>query len=78
MTFQLGVDSFGNRTDDGGYGATAQAIRNVLEAVHLAEEVGLDFFGFGEHQPARCRYRRRPRSSTPPPLGRDGSGSAPP
>jgi hypothetical protein len=37
------------RTDDGSYGSTAQAIRNVLEAVYLAEEVGLDFFGFGEH-----------------------------
>jgi alkanesulfonate monooxygenase SsuD/methylene tetrahydromethanopterin reductase-like flavin-dependent oxidoreductase (luciferase family) len=51
MTFELGVYSFGNtpRTADGGYGATAQTIRNVLEAVHLAEEVGLDFFGFGEH-----------------------------
>jgi alkanesulfonate monooxygenase SsuD/methylene tetrahydromethanopterin reductase-like flavin-dependent oxidoreductase (luciferase family) len=51
MTLQLGVYSFGNtpRTADGGYGATAQAIRHVLEAVHVAEEVGLDFFGFGEH-----------------------------
>ena len=49
--FQLGVYSFGNtpRTAEGGYGPTAQAIRNALEAVHLAEEVGLDFFGFGEH-----------------------------
>ena len=51
MTFELGVYSFGNtpRTGDGSYGPTAQAIRNVLEAVHVAEEVGLDFFGFGEH-----------------------------
>jgi alkanesulfonate monooxygenase SsuD/methylene tetrahydromethanopterin reductase-like flavin-dependent oxidoreductase (luciferase family) len=51
MTFELGVYSFGNtpRTTDGGYGATAQAIRDVLEAVQLADEVGLDFFGFGEH-----------------------------
>jgi hypothetical protein len=42
---------FGNtpRTADGGYGATAQAIRDVLDVVHVAEEVGLDFFGFGEH-----------------------------
>src|SRR3954449_7080118 len=49
--FELGVYTFGNtlRTADGGYGATAQAIRDALEAVHLAEEVGLDFFGFGEH-----------------------------
>jgi alkanesulfonate monooxygenase SsuD/methylene tetrahydromethanopterin reductase-like flavin-dependent oxidoreductase (luciferase family) len=51
MTLQLGVYSFGNtpRTADAGPGSTAQAIRNVLEAVRLAEDVGLDFFGFGEH-----------------------------
>jgi alkanesulfonate monooxygenase SsuD/methylene tetrahydromethanopterin reductase-like flavin-dependent oxidoreductase (luciferase family) len=51
MNLELGTYSFGNtpRTADGGYGATAQAIRDVLEAVHVAEEVGLDFFGFGEH-----------------------------
>jgi alkanesulfonate monooxygenase SsuD/methylene tetrahydromethanopterin reductase-like flavin-dependent oxidoreductase (luciferase family) len=46
MNFELGVYSFAN-TPAGG--TTAQAIRNVLEAVHVAEEVGLDFFGFGEH-----------------------------
>jgi alkanesulfonate monooxygenase SsuD/methylene tetrahydromethanopterin reductase-like flavin-dependent oxidoreductase (luciferase family) len=45
MTLELGVYSFGNTPD----GNTAQAIRNVLDAVHVAEEVGLDFFGFGEH-----------------------------
>jgi predicted amino acid dehydrogenase len=46
-TFELGVYMFGNtpRTTDGGYGSTAQAIRDVLEAVQLAEDVGLDFFG---------------------------------
>src|SRR3954469_21679968 len=51
MTLEVGVYSFGNtpRTADGAYGSTAQGIRNVLEAVQLAEEVGLDFFGFGEH-----------------------------
>lgn len=51
MAFELGVHSFGNapRTPDDGHGPTAQAIRDVLEAVRLAEEVGLDFFGFGEH-----------------------------
>ena len=51
MSLELGVYSFGNtpRTPDGGYGPTAQGIRNVLEAVKLAEETGLDFFGFGEH-----------------------------
>ena len=51
MTFELGVYSFGNTpaTDGGSPGGTAQAIRNVLEAVHVAEQAGLDFFGFGEH-----------------------------
>lgn len=47
--FELGVYSFGNTPATGG---TAQAIRNVLEAVHVAEDVGLDFFGFGEHHTA--------------------------
>src|SRR3954454_3402310 len=51
MRLELGVCSFGNtpRTADGGPGSTAQAIRDVLEAVHVAEQAGLDFFGFGEH-----------------------------
>ncbi len=49
--FELGVYTFGNtpRVADGGYGPTAQAVRNALEAVRVAEDVGLDFFGFGEH-----------------------------
>lgn len=48
--FELGIYTFGNtpRTDDS-TGATAQAIRDALEAVQLADDVGLDFFGFGEH-----------------------------
>lgn len=51
MAFELGVYSFGNTPPgtDGRAGSTAQAIRHVLEVVHVAEEVGLDFFGFGEH-----------------------------
>jgi alkanesulfonate monooxygenase SsuD/methylene tetrahydromethanopterin reductase-like flavin-dependent oxidoreductase (luciferase family) len=51
MTFQLGVYSFGNTPlqDGEGFGSTSQAIRDVLEAIKLAEQVGLDFFGVGEH-----------------------------
>src|SRR3954454_9442652 len=54
MTFELGVYSFGNTpyTADGRPANTAQAIRNVLEVVRVAEDVGLDFFGFGEHHTA--------------------------
>lgn len=46
--FELGVYTFGNTPRTPG-GSTAQAIRDALEAVKLADEVGLDFFGFGEH-----------------------------
>ncbi|MFF0143308.1 LLM class flavin-dependent oxidoreductase [Streptomyces sp. NPDC005227] len=51
MTFELGVYSFGNtpRQPNGRPGPTAQAIRDVLEAIKLADEVGLDYFGLGEH-----------------------------
>jgi alkanesulfonate monooxygenase SsuD/methylene tetrahydromethanopterin reductase-like flavin-dependent oxidoreductase (luciferase family) len=54
MSLELGVYSFGNTPRDAGGnpGPTAQAIRNTLEAVRLADEVGLDFFGFGEHHTA--------------------------
>jgi alkanesulfonate monooxygenase SsuD/methylene tetrahydromethanopterin reductase-like flavin-dependent oxidoreductase (luciferase family) len=52
--FELGVYTFGNtpRTSDGSFGPTAQAVRDALEAVRLADEVGLDTFGFGEHHTA--------------------------
>ncbi|XKK39764.1 LLM class flavin-dependent oxidoreductase [Nocardiopsis sp. ARC36] len=51
MALELGVYTFGNtpRTSDGRPGPTAQAVRDALEAVELADEVGLDFFGVGEH-----------------------------
>jgi len=51
MTFHLGVYSFGNTPllDGAGLGPTSQAIRDVLETIRLAEQVGLDFFGVGEH-----------------------------
>lgn len=54
MAFELGVYTFGNtpRTPDGGHQPTAQAVRDALDAVRLADDVGLDFFGFGEHHTA--------------------------
>jgi probable LLM family oxidoreductase len=49
---ELGIYSFGDvprdpRTKQ--LGTTAQAMRNLLEAIRLADEVGLDYFGVGEH-----------------------------
>jgi probable LLM family oxidoreductase len=49
---ELGLYSFGDVQRDprtGQLGSTAQAMRNLLEAITLADEVGLDFFGIGEH-----------------------------
>ena len=48
---ELGVYSFGHRArrPDGYLASTAEAIRDLLQGVRLAEEVGLDFFGVGEH-----------------------------
>jgi alkanesulfonate monooxygenase SsuD/methylene tetrahydromethanopterin reductase-like flavin-dependent oxidoreductase (luciferase family) len=47
----LGVDTCGDRTNaaDGEPLSHAQTIRNVVEEGVLAEQVGVDFFGIGEH-----------------------------
>jgi alkanesulfonate monooxygenase SsuD/methylene tetrahydromethanopterin reductase-like flavin-dependent oxidoreductase (luciferase family) len=49
--FELGVYSFGvaGRNPAGDVVSTAQAVRNMLEQIRLAEQVGLDFYGVGEH-----------------------------
>jgi probable LLM family oxidoreductase len=53
MTFPLvlGLDTFGDRTDDdhGRPLSHAQSIRNVVDEGVLADQVGVDFFGIGEH-----------------------------
>lgn len=48
---ELGIYSFGHRAldDAGSRVTTAQATRNLLEAIVTAERVGLHFFGIGEH-----------------------------
>src|SRR6516165_5027341 len=51
MTYTFGLDTFGdsNSGADGQPQTHAQTIRNVVEQGVLAEQVGLDFFGVGEH-----------------------------
>ncbi len=63
---ELGLYSFGDvqRPSDGGLGPTAEATRNLLEAIKLADEVGLDYFGIGEHH-----TREMPASAAPVILG---------
>jgi alkanesulfonate monooxygenase SsuD/methylene tetrahydromethanopterin reductase-like flavin-dependent oxidoreductase (luciferase family) len=47
----LGLDTFGDVTydDDGRPLSHAQTIRNVVEEGVFADQVGVDFFGIGEH-----------------------------
>ena len=49
--FQLGLDTFGDITLDAGGRplSHAQVIRDVVEEAVLADEVGLDYIGVGEH-----------------------------
>ena len=53
-TIELGIDTFGDVTQDadGTPLAQAQVLRNVVAEGVLADSVGLDFFGVGEHHRA--------------------------
>lgn len=51
MTLQLGLNTFGDiyPGPDGQMLSGAQVIRNVVAEAVVADQVGLDFFGIGEH-----------------------------
>ena len=51
QTIELGVDTFGDVTAaaDGRTLTQAETLRNVVDQGALADQVGLDFFGVGEH-----------------------------
>ncbi|MCC2592612.1 LLM class flavin-dependent oxidoreductase [Tessaracoccus sp. OS52] len=48
---EIGAYSFGDtqRNDDGTLGPTHEAIRNLFDAIVLADKAGLDYFAVGEH-----------------------------
>ena len=54
MTLELGLDTFGDVTTgpDGALLPHAQVIRNVIAEGVLADRLGVDFFGLGEHHRA--------------------------
>lgn len=54
QTIELGLDTFGDITDgpDGQPLHAAQVIRNLVEEAVLADNVGVDFIGVGEHHRA--------------------------
>ncbi|KXC06840.1 LLM class flavin-dependent oxidoreductase [Microbacterium hominis] len=51
MNAELGLDTFGDVTvgDDGTRLSDAQTIRDIVDQAVLADQVGLSFFGVGEH-----------------------------
>lgn len=51
MELELGLDTFGDVTTDasGERISHAAAIRNLVEQAVLADQLGVDFFGVGEH-----------------------------
>ena len=53
-TLEFGLDTFGDvtRSADGTPVSHAQAIRNVIDEAVLADELGVDFIGLGEHHRA--------------------------
>ena len=54
MDIEFGLDTFGDitRDADGKLLSAAQTIRNIVEQAELADRVGVDFFGVGEHHRA--------------------------
>jgi probable LLM family oxidoreductase len=54
MVLELGLDTFGDvtRGADGQMLSHAQVIRNVIDEAVLADQLGVDFFGVGEHHRA--------------------------
>src|SRR6185503_11358737 len=54
MSIELGLDTFGDVTDgpDGKPLPAAQVIRNLVDEAVLADQVGVDFIGVGEHHRA--------------------------
>lgn len=51
---ELGIDTFGDvtRREDGSLLAQAEVIRNIVDEAVLADTVGIDFIGLGEHHRA--------------------------
>lgn len=55
MTMEIGLDSFASalgESADGKRDTAAERIANLIEEIELADQVGLDVFGLGEHHRA--------------------------
>ena len=59
---ELGISTFGETTELEGTGQTyshAERIRQLVAEIELADKVGLDVYGIGEHHRADLRYLRQ-------------------
>ena len=56
---EIGLYTFGELSGDpaSGWGSQPQRMRQLIEEVRLADEVGLDVFGIGEHHRDRKSTR---------------------
>jgi len=72
---EMGLDTFGDLTEavDGEMSTQAQSIRDVIAEGILADQVGVDFFGVGEHHRADLLSPARRWCWPPSPQGRRGS-----
>ena len=73
---ELGVYTFAERTPDPATGRTigpGERLRDLMEEIALADELGLDVFGVGEHHGPSTRCRRPPSCWPPPPRAPGGS-----
>ncbi|VPP84938.1 flavin monoxygenase [Streptococcus pneumoniae] len=57
---ELGISTFGEITELEGTGQTyshAERIRQLVAEIELADKVGLDVYGIGEHHRADLQYQ---------------------
>lgn len=74
---QIGVYTFADTTPDPRTGhvvSPAQRLRNLIEEIELADQVGLDVFGVGEHHRPDSPFRRPLWYWPPLPNAPSGSG----
>lgn len=78
MTLEFGLDTFGDVTWDAERRLLPQreVLRNVVEEAVLADEVGVDAIGLGEHHRDDFAISSPRSCSLPSARARGGSGSA--
>jgi len=54
---EIGISMFGDQHIDpqGNIQPTSQRLQELIEEIKLMDELGLDFFGIGEHPARLCR-----------------------